>query len=70
MSSASSPPRHHPNTPSHSATTPTPKTINLNDSSIISMNDISDLQSEGNAPKKSKRRPRSDKNNNTLSLAL
>jgi hypothetical protein len=47
----------------------TPKTININDSSTISVSDIADLQSEGNAPKKSKRRPRSDKNN-TLSLAL
>lgn len=43
--------------------------ININDSSTISVSDIADLQSEGNAPKKSKRRPRSDKNN-TLSLAL
>jgi hypothetical protein len=49
----------------------TPKTINMNDSSTISVSDIADLHSEGNAPKKSKRRPRSDKNNNnTLSLAL
>jgi hypothetical protein len=47
----------------------TPKTININDSSTISVSDIADLQNEGNAPKKSKRRPRSDKNN-TLSLAL
>jgi hypothetical protein len=46
-----------------------PKTININDNSTISVGDIADLQSEGNAPKKSKRRPRSDKNN-TLSLAL
>jgi hypothetical protein len=47
----------------------TPKAININDSSTISVSDIADLQSEGNAPKKSKRRPRSDKNS-TLSLAL
>ncbi len=52
--------------PSNAAT---PKTININDSSTISVSDIADLHSEGNAPKKSKRRPRSDKNN-TLSLAL
>ena len=55
--------------PPPSVTSP-PKTINLNDSSIISVSDIADLHSEGNAPKKSKRRPRSDKNNSTLSLAL
>jgi hypothetical protein len=46
-----------------------PKTININDNSTISVSDLADLQNEGNAPKKSKRRPRSDKNN-TLSLAL
>jgi hypothetical protein len=56
---------------STSSTTPIQKsqTININDSSTISVSDIADLQSEGNQPKKSKRRPRSDKNN-TLSLAL
>jgi hypothetical protein len=56
-----------------STSTPTPiqksQPININDNSTISVSDIADLQSEGNAPKKSKRRPRSDKNN-TLSLSL
>jgi hypothetical protein len=52
------------------------KTINIqdpqesskNDSSTISVNDLKDLQSDGNLPKKSKRRPRSDKN--TVSLDI
>jgi hypothetical protein len=53
--------------PSHQPQNP-PKTININDNSTISVSDLADLQNEGNVPKKSKRRPRSDKN--SLSLAL
>lgn len=46
-------------------------TINMNENSTISINDLKDLSAEGTAPKKSKRRQRSDKNaSNTLSLAL
>jgi hypothetical protein len=45
------------------------KTINMNENSTISVNDLKDLSSEGAVPKRSKRRPRSDKSN-TLSLAL
>jgi Family of unknown function (DUF5767) len=44
-------------------------TINMNENSTISVNDLKDLSSEGAVPKRSKRRPRSDKSN-TLSLAL
>jgi len=42
--------------------------INTNDSSTISINDLKDLQSDGNVPKRSKRRPKSDKN--TVSLDI
>ena len=52
------------------------KTINIqepiqpiqldNNSSTISINDLKDIQSDGNIPKRSKRKPRSDKN--TVSL--
>ena len=41
---------------------------NNNDSSTISISDLKDLQSDGNMPKKSKRRPKSDKN--TVSLDI
>uniref|UniRef100_A0A6C0E3D9 Uncharacterized protein n=1 Tax=viral metagenome TaxID=1070528 RepID=A0A6C0E3D9_9ZZZZ len=51
------------------------KTINIqesspqtNDSSTISINDLKDIQSDGNVPKRSKRRPKSDKN--TVSLDI
>ena len=51
------------------------KTINIqeasipdNNSSTISINDLKDLQNEGNIPKRSKRRPKSDKN--TVSLDI
>jgi hypothetical protein len=43
-------------------------TINLNESSTISISDLRDLQDNGNLPKKSKRRPKSDKN--TISLDI
>ena len=39
-----------------------------NDSSTISIHDLKDLQGEGNVPKRSKRRPKSDKN--TVSLDI
>ena len=39
-----------------------------NDSSTISIHDLKDLQGEGNIPKRSKRRPKSDKN--TVSLDI
>jgi hypothetical protein len=42
--------------------------LNLNDSSTISISDLKDLQSDGNMPKRSKRRPKSDKN--TVSLDI
>jgi hypothetical protein len=42
--------------------------INTNDSSTISINDLKELQSDSNVPKRSKRRPKSDKN--TISLDL
>jgi hypothetical protein len=42
--------------------------INTNDSSTISINELKELQSENNVPKRSKRRPKSDKN--TISLDL
>ena len=42
--------------------------INTNDSSTISINDLKDIQSDGNVPKRSKRRPKSDKN--TVSLDI
>ena len=49
------------------------KTINIQESQInndstISISDLKDLQSDGNMPKKSKRRPKSDKN--TISLDI
>jgi hypothetical protein len=51
------------------------KTINIqepsgqnNDSSTISISDLKDLQNDGNMPKKSKRRQKSDKN--TISLDI
>jgi len=42
--------------------------LNLNDSSTISISDLKDLQADGNMPKRSKRRPKSDKN--TVSLDI
>jgi hypothetical protein len=42
--------------------------INLNDSSTISISDLKELQSDGNMPKRSKRRQKSDKN--TVSLDI
>lgn len=45
-------------------TTPTP---NVNDSSTISLSELTDLQ-DGNIPKRSKRKPKSDKN--TISISL
>jgi hypothetical protein len=42
--------------------------INTNDSSTISINDLKELQSDSNIPKRSKRRQKSDKN--TISLDL
>ena len=59
------------NTNTNKHTTSNPATnLNINENSTISLNDLKDLSSEGGAiPKKSKRRPRSDKSN-TLSLAL
>jgi hypothetical protein len=48
--------------------TPQNMNTNTNDSSTISINDLKDLQADGNVPKKSKRRSRSDKN--TISLDI
>jgi hypothetical protein len=42
--------------------------ININDSSTISISDLKELQSDGNMPKRSKRRQKSDKN--TVSLDI
>jgi hypothetical protein len=42
-------------------------TTNLNDSSTISLSELTDLQ-DGNIPKRSKRKPKSDKN--TISISL
>jgi hypothetical protein len=42
--------------------------MNTNDSSTISINDLKDLQTDANVPKRSKRRPKSDKN--TVSLDI
>jgi len=42
--------------------------LNINDSSTISISDLKELQSEGNMPKRSKRRQKSDKN--TVSLDI
>jgi len=39
-----------------------------NNSSTISINDLKDLQTDANVPKRSKRKPRSDKN--TVSLDI
>lgn len=44
------------------------QTINPNDSSTISINDLKDLQNEGNIPKRSGRKRKSDKN--TVSLDI
>ena len=41
---------------------------NNNDSSTISISDLKDLQSGGNLPKKSRRKPKSD--SNTISLDI
>ena len=41
---------------------------NTNDSSTISVSDLKDLQNEGNMPKRTKRRPKSDKN--TVSIDI
>jgi hypothetical protein len=43
-------------------------TININDSSTISISELRDMQMDGNMPKKTKRRPKSDKN--TVSLDI
>ena len=45
-----------------------PVQLNTNDNSTISINDLKDLQGEGNVPKRSKRRAKSDKN--TVSLDI
>ena len=42
--------------------------IGSSSSSTISISDLKELQSEGNVPKRSKRRPKSDKN--TVSLDI
>jgi hypothetical protein len=42
--------------------------VNLNDNSTISISDLKDIQDNGNLPKRSKRRPKSDKN--TISLDI
>ena len=50
------------------------KTINIqespqtNDSSTISINDLKDIQSDGNVPKRSKRRQKSDRNSVSLDI--
>jgi len=51
------------------------KTINIqendrrdNDNSTISIADLKDLQNDGNMPKRSKRRQRSDKNSISLDI--
>ncbi len=51
------------------------KTINIQEptlaeDSTISISELKDLQNDGNMPKKSKRRPKSDKNMNTVSLDI
>ena len=43
-------------------------TVNTNNNSTISISDLKDLQGDGNVPKRSKRRPKSDKN--TVSLDI
>ena len=45
-----------------------PPAIHTNDSSTISINDLKDLQVDGNLPKRSRRKPKSDKN--TVSLDI
>ena len=45
-----------------------PNPIYTNDSSTISINDLKDLQVDGNLPKRSRRKPKSDKN--TVSLDI
>jgi len=47
---------------------PTTPNMNNNDSSTISINDLKDLQAEGNMPKKSGRRKKSA--SNTVSLDI
>jgi len=47
---------------------PEPVQMNTNDNSTISINDLKELQIEGNIPKRSKRRQKSDKN--TISLDI
>jgi hypothetical protein len=47
---------------------PSQNNININDSSTISISDLKELQSDGNMPKRSKRRQKSDKN--TVSLDI
>ena len=42
--------------------------VNTNNNSTISISDLKDLQGDGNVPKRSKRRPKSDKN--TVSLDI
>ena len=42
--------------------------VNVNNNSTISISDLKDLQGDGNVPKRSKRRPKSDKN--TVSLDI
>ena len=51
-----------------SAPSPTEEPVSLNDSSTISISDLKDLQTDGNLPKKSKRRQGSNKN--TISLDI
>ncbi len=51
------------------------KTINIQEPSLpedstISISDLKDLQNDGNMPKKSRRRQKSDKNMNTISLDI
>ena len=47
---------------------PPPEQDNANNNSTISISDLKDLQGDGNVPKRSKRRPKSDKN--TISLDI
>jgi Family of unknown function (DUF5767) len=47
---------------------PQNNSININDSSTISISDLKELQADGNMPKRSKRRQKSDKN--TVSLDI
>ena len=45
-----------------------PETQKNNNDSTISISDLKELQNDGNMPKKSKRRPRSDKNSISLDI--